>query len=69
LEVVDQQVRPKPVDRLNLTDNSLFEIEAALSPAEDFGNRRFAFQSPEDRMPDRAVLEENLAIPATGFEM
>jgi hypothetical protein len=36
LQIVDQEMRPRPVDRLFLADDSLFEIESALSPAKDF---------------------------------
>src|SRR5438067_5612151 len=61
-------MRPRPVYRLDLADDSFFKIKAALAPAENFRDRRFPFQRPVDRVPHRAVREVNLAVAAARFE-
>ena len=62
LQIIDQQMRPRPIDCLNLADNSFFKIEPALPPAENLGHRRLAFERIENRVPHRAMLEVNFAV-------
>ena len=38
LQVVDQEVRPRPIYCLHLADNAFFKIEPALPPPENFSN-------------------------------
>ncbi|MEY2504089.1 MAG: hypothetical protein QOG27_369 [Verrucomicrobiota bacterium] len=61
-------MRPWAIHGLHLTDDSLFKIEPALPPAENLSDRRFPFERPEHRVPDRPVREVNLAVAAAGLE-
>ena len=64
LQIIDQQMRPRPIDCLLLADNPFFKIKPALPPAENFRHRRFAFERIEDGVPNRALLQVNFAVPA-----
>src|SRR4051794_39780039 len=64
LQVIDQEVRPRPVDRLHLADDSFFKIKTSLPPAENFRNGRFALEDVEDGVPHRSLLQVNLAVAA-----
>src|SRR5690349_13644372 len=68
LQVVDQQVRPWPVHRLHLTDNSLFKVESALSPPKDFRHHWFSLKRPKDGMANRSLLQIYFAISTARFE-
>src|ERR1700686_4757495 len=61
-------MRPRPIHALHLADDSFFKIKPALAPAENFCNRRLAFERPEDRVPDGAVREVNLAVAPARFK-
>src|SRR4051794_30448416 len=65
LEVVDQQVSPRPIYRMLLTDNSFLKIEAALAPSKDFGNSRLTHQRTIDSVANCALLQIDFAV-ATG---
>src|SRR5205085_6035173 len=68
LQVIDEQVCPRPVDRLLLADDSFFKIKTALSPAENLCHRGLAFDRTEHGMSHRTLLEIDLAVAATGFK-
>ena len=61
-------MRPGAIDGLHLTDDSFFKIKPTLAPAKNLGDRGFPFQGTEDRVPDRAMSEVNLAVAAARFE-
>src|ERR1700730_3354792 len=68
LQIIDQEMRPRPTDRLLLTDDSFFEVEAPLAPPEDFRPRQLAFERAVNGVPDRALLQINFAVTARGFK-
>src|ERR1700731_4825041 len=61
-------MRPGTVHGFHLADDSFFKIEPALAPAENFRDRRLAFERSEDRGPNRAVRQVNLAIAPARLE-
>src|SRR5450432_4565063 len=58
-------MRPRPIDRLHLADNTFFKIEPPLPPPEDFGDCGFAFQGAVSRVPDHSVVQVNFAVAAS----
>src|SRR5205823_12121228 len=68
LQIVDQQVRPGTIDRLQLADDSFLKIKPPLAPSKNFSHRRFAFERPINRVANRPMLQINLAVPAAGLE-
>jgi hypothetical protein len=68
LQVIDQKMWPRTVDRLHLADNSFLKIKSALAPPENFGHHRFTVERSENGMTYRAVLEVKLCAPTAGLE-
>src|SRR5689334_17078504 len=62
LQIVEQQMRPRPIHSLNLADDPFFKIEPALSPAKDFGHCSFAFQRAVNRVSHHAVVQIDFAV-------
>src|SRR5690349_20115449 len=54
-------MRTWSINCVRLTDDTLFEIEAALPPAKDLGDRFFAFKRAEYRVAHCALLQVNFA--------
>src|ERR1700730_5566599 len=63
LEVVDQQMSPRPIHRLLLADNSFLKIEAALTPPENFGDGRLTSQGTVGCVANRALLQIDFTVP------
>src|SRR5437868_14757754 len=68
LQIIDQQVGPRPVDRMSVANQTFLKIETTLAPSKDFGNGRLALQAPIDGVSNGAVTKVNLTLAATGFE-
>src|SRR5207302_5368100 len=68
LQIIDEEMRPGPINRLFLADDPLFKVKPALSPPENFGHRRFAFERTKQRVTHRPLLQINLAVAASRFE-
>src|SRR5215471_6862096 len=59
---------PWAIDCLDLANNSFFEIESALAPAEDFSDRAFTLEAVVNRVPHHSMMEVNLARPTARLE-
>src|SRR5690242_5403487 len=68
LQIVDEQMRPRPVHSLFLANNSFFKIEAPLTPPENLGHRGFSFQGTKNRVADRTLLQIDFADSPARFE-
>jgi hypothetical protein len=68
LQIVEQQVGPRPINGLNLADNTLFKIKPALPPAKNFGYCSLAFQRAVNRVPDHPVVQVDFTVSAAGLE-
>src|SRR5205085_1767746 len=68
LQIINQQVGPRSVDRMSVADQTFFEIEATLAPSKNFGDGRLAFQATINGVSNRAVMKVNLTFAATRFE-
>src|SRR6267143_1990376 len=65
LQVINEQVSPRAIDCLLLANDPFLKIEAPLTPPENLGHRRLAYNRTEYGMPHRALLEIDLAVPTT----
>src|SRR5262249_21679955 len=62
LQIINEQVRPWAIHCLLLADDSFFKVEPALPPPENLRHGCLPFDGAENRMPNRALLEINLAV-------
>src|SRR5690349_22435934 len=58
----------RPIHRLLLTDNTFFEIKAALSPTKNFCQCSFAFESFVSGVPNFSLVQVNLTVPTAGLK-
>src|SRR5262245_30913154 len=68
LQIIDEQVRPWAVHCLLLADDSFFKVEPPLPPPENLRHGCLPFDGAENRVPNRALLEINLAVSAPRLE-
>src|SRR5689334_7952378 len=59
---------PRPVDCLELANDSFFEKEPPLAPAKYLRDCGFALKAIVNRVPHHSMMEVNLARPPAGFE-
>src|SRR4051794_3263763 len=68
LQIIDQQVGPRPIHRLDLADDPFLEIETTLSPPKYFRDGSLPLELVKNGVTHRALLQVNFAIPASRFE-
>jgi hypothetical protein len=68
LQIVDQQMSPRPIDRLDLADDPFLEIETALPPPENLRYGCFTLERIKYGVSYRPLLQINFAVPATGLK-
>lgn len=68
LHVIEHQMRPRTVHRLNLADDAFLEEKTPLAPAKNLCYSRFAFEGVIKRMADNSMVQEDLHCAAAGLE-
>ena len=56
LQIIDQEMRPRPIHGLLLTNDSLFKVKASLSPAENLRDGGFPIERTKYRVADGSLL-------------
>src|ERR1700730_195171 len=68
LQVINEEMRPRPIHGLLLTNDAFLEIEAPLPPAENLCYGRLSYERTKDRMSHCSLLQIDFAIATPGLE-